>query len=115
MGLSDELGWDDSVTPQQSYYGQLGFLRRYMPQAVARFTAGGPPPPMTADGARGWLVWHEHHTPTVEELARLLERLQDEGLVSAEQADQYTGHATAETITALLGIVREHDTARGRS
>ncbi|MCP2275218.1 hypothetical protein [Nocardia amikacinitolerans] len=115
MALSDELGWDDSLTPQQSYYGRVGFLQRYVPQALARFTAEGPPPPMAADGARGWLVWYEHHTPTVDELAQLLERLQDEELLSAEQAEQFTGKATAETITALLGVVREHDAARGRS
>lgn len=113
------MGWkldnsedDDGQTDHGAYFAHLAFLRRSCKQDVAaKFSAGGPPPPIAADGARGWLVWHEHHVPTAEQLARLLEQLRAEGLITA---DQIIAHALApndqQTIKSLLAWVSAHNT-----
>ncbi|SNY88679.1 hypothetical protein SAMN04244553_5661 [Nocardia amikacinitolerans] len=87
------MGWkldnsedDGGQTDQGTCFAHLVLLRRSGKQDVAaKFSAGGPPPPVAADGARGWLLWHDHHVPTVEQLARLLEQLRAEGLTTADQ------------------------------
>ena len=92
------MGWDydsddeyEGGTAQQAYYGQLGFMRRAGMTAHAdKLVAGGPPPPMAADGPIGWLVWHEHHLPTPEELAQLVDRLLGAGLITASQLSART-------------------------
>ncbi|MEV0027711.1 hypothetical protein [Nocardia sp. NPDC050793] len=113
MGLSDEMSLDDTETPQQSYCARVCFLRRYTLQALAQFTAGGPPPRVKADGARGLLLWHERHVPTVEEFARLLAQMEAEGLLSVVNSSACT-QPSADTVASLKALVSESGTAQAR-
>ncbi|MFD4444796.1 hypothetical protein ACFWPK_33960 [Nocardia sp. NPDC058519] len=82
---------DSEGTEQQWYYGQLGFARRAgMTALVDKLVAGGPPPPRSADGPIGWLVWHEHHLPTSEELTQLVDQLLGARLITATQLSTHT-------------------------
>ena len=63
----------DDTTPQQDYLASLGVWHRY-PDVVERCKAGGPPPPLQADGIPGLVWWYEYHPPTADQYAMLLDR-----------------------------------------
>ncbi|MFD4441022.1 hypothetical protein ACFWPK_14755 [Nocardia sp. NPDC058519] len=112
------MGWDrgdvDEGTEQQGPYGHLGFLRRAgMTKQADWFAAGGPPPPRTADGYRGWTLWHEHHPSTAEELTQLVDRLLDAGSITRAQIGAHTltpGDTT--TVATLRELISAHATAQ---
>ncbi|WP_157227496.1 hypothetical protein [Nocardia asiatica] len=106
--MSDELGWDDDVTPQQSYYGQLASARSHSPGLAEKLMAGGPPPPMAADGVMGKILWHEHHLPTAAEYAALVEQMRAEGIIADGDACVPGNPPTAQDVAALKTRVREH-------
>ncbi|WP_330249661.1 hypothetical protein OG874_25490 [Nocardia sp. NBC_00565] len=102
MGLSDEEGWDDEVTSQQIYYGQVAFARKYDNTVMLdKLLAGGPPPPNAADGVMRKILWHEHHAATVEELTVILEQMRQRGLVTDTGPRAYTGPISPANIPDL--------------
>ncbi|MET8871705.1 hypothetical protein [Nocardia sp. NPDC004604] len=108
MGLSDEEGYDNE-TSQQMYYGTVWFYRNYgTPEQLAKYTAGGPPPPEPADGIIGKILWHEHHRATVEELTAILEQMREEGLVTDTGPRAYTGPVPPADIADLKAHMIEH-------
>lgn len=114
MGLSDDEGLWDHGTAQSDYYGYLAQLRRDPERnaaALARLEKAGPPPPEKGDGARGWLSWHEHHAPTVEEFTRLLERMEAEGLLTSDEVAGYVGRLAPGSVTELKARVAAVDVA----
>ncbi|MGV9611355.1 hypothetical protein [Nocardia xishanensis] len=107
------MGWDldnseddDGQTDQQAYYAHLVFLRRCGKHDTAAKLSAGGPPPITADGARGWLRWGEHHSPTAQELAQLLRRLHTEELITAHTWPPND----PKTVKTLSALVSGHDT-----
>ncbi|MGY2119588.1 hypothetical protein ACW9HR_37365 [Nocardia gipuzkoensis] len=113
MGLSDELGWDDDITPQQTYYGQLESTRAHSPRLAEKMSAGGPPPPMDADGLIGKILWHEYHLPTTAEYAALVEQMRAERILPASDACVPGDPPTADDVAALKTRLIEHQRSRG--
>jgi len=108
MGLSDEEGFDDE-TAQQMYYGTARYYDLYgTPEQLAKYTAGGPPPPEAADGVIGKILWHEHHPATVDELTAILEQMRTEGLVTDTGPRAYTGPIPPADIADLKHHMIEH-------
>lgn len=83
MGLSDEEGDWDNETPQQQYFAEIAFCRRYpndRPAHLAKLLEGGPPPPEAKDGYWGEIVYYRHHAERGdEECARKLAELEAQG------------------------------------
>ncbi|WP_174567805.1 hypothetical protein [Nocardia altamirensis] len=112
MGLSDEIGHDDA-TLQQHYFGQLAWYQHYgTPEQLAKFSAGGPPPPMKADGVTGKILWFEVHTPSVSELAALLAEMETAGWITVEVRENIAELSPADGIAELKARMVEQDSVR---
>lgn len=109
MGLDDEEDHDDT-TPQQIYYGQLSWYQTHgTPEQLAKFSAGGPPPPMKKDGVTGKILFYEVNTPTVDEIAALLEAMEQAGWITSTIRESIAQLPTQELVAELKARLVERD------
>lgn len=103
----------DKATAQDRYYAHLVYLRSHRDERnairLAQLEEQGPPPPEPGDGARGWLKWHNRHTPSTDEFAALLSRLAAEGLLTSDDIVAYTGEVTADSVAELTARIHAID------
>ena len=100
MGIADEEGWDDT-TSQHDYLVSLYAWRRRAPEYAAKMEAGGPPPPMRADGIAGLVWWYEYHPPTAEQYALFLDRAVSAEAISAEDRAEFASLTPIEGVAAV--------------
>ncbi|WP_433657994.1 hypothetical protein ACQPW1_39595 [Nocardia sp. CA-128927] len=111
MGYDEEGG--GAATPQQIYFGQRFHLEQFgTPEQVAKFSAGGPPPPLKADGVTGKILFYEANMPTVEEFAGLLAEMEKGGWITSEVREKVAGLSRADGVAELKARMVEPDSGQ---
>ncbi|WP_107660594.1 hypothetical protein [Nocardia suismassiliense] len=115
MGSDDEEDHDDT-TPQQHCYRQVHWLRHYgTNEQLAKYTAGGPPRPSKKDGVIGKILFYEVNTPTVDEVAALLEEMERAGWITSTIRKSIAQLSTHELMAELKARMIERDSGPGLS
>ncbi|MGN2639046.1 hypothetical protein ACTD5D_23360 [Nocardia takedensis] len=110
---SDDDEHNGKPTAQQHYYSHLAYPHSHGDERnvvrLAQLQKDGPPAPVSADGARGWLRWHARHVPTVDEFAELLSKLEGERLLTPDEVTGYRGKVPADSVAELVAKVQSVD------